>query len=70
MQSSTVILGNGEVSSYEDGFRQAEQHGVDGVMVGTGIFRDHWLFNRETVGIYMQRRVDVMRFHIMLYRDT
>jgi tRNA-dihydrouridine synthase len=70
MQSSTVILGNGDVSSYEDGLSRAKQFGVDGVMVGTGIFRNPWLFNGENIEIKIPRRFELMRFHITLFRDT
>ena len=43
----TVILGNGDVGSLAHARRLSEQTGVDGVMVGRGIFRDPWLFARD-----------------------
>jgi tRNA-dihydrouridine synthase len=68
--NSAVIIGNGDVSSYPDALERIEKYGVDGAMVGTGIFRNPWLFNPEASEISIQHRIDLMRFHIELFRDT
>jgi tRNA-dihydrouridine synthase len=44
-QSSTLILGNGDVMSVEDARQKAEETGVDGVMLGRAIFGNPWLFH-------------------------
>jgi len=41
------IIGNGDVASVADGLDKIARHGVDGVMVGRGIFANPWFFNRE-----------------------
>ena len=43
--SQSLILGNGEVTSYTDALDRVQQYGVDGVMVGTGVFKNPWMFN-------------------------
>ncbi|HBM46006.1 MAG: tRNA-dihydrouridine synthase [Parcubacteria group bacterium GW2011_GWF2_38_76] len=43
--SNTVIIGNGDVKSLEEGRQRAEESGVDGIMIGRGIFGNPWLFN-------------------------
>jgi Dihydrouridine synthase (Dus) len=42
--NSTVIIGNGDVIDYEDGIAKAGESGVDGVMIGRGIFKNPWAF--------------------------
>ncbi len=69
-KSQTLILGNGEVTSYPDAISRIQQYGVDGVMVGTGVFKNPWMFNTEPVDITVKRRIELMRKHIMLYQNT
>ena len=68
--SSTLILGNGEVSSYADVISRVQQYGVDGVMVGTGVFKNPWMFNSRPVGIDVSMRIEMMHRHITLYQNT
>jgi len=44
----TVILGNGDVRSREDGRAKAAAAGMDGVMVGSGLFGNPWFFSGRT----------------------
>lgn len=68
--SQTLILGNGEVFSYTDALSKVSQYGVDGVMVGTGVFKNPWMFNIGPVEITVNRRIELMRKHITLYQNT
>ena len=68
--SSTLVIGNGDVFSYTDAMQRIAQYGVDGVMVGTGVFRNPWMFNSQPVEIGVGQRIDLMRRHITLYQDT
>jgi tRNA-dihydrouridine synthase len=68
--SETRILGNGEVFSYADVLNRIEQFRVDGVMVGTGVFRNLWMFNTKPVDITVNHRIELMRKHITLYQNT
>lgn len=40
----TVIVGNGDVKNHDDGLKKAGESGVDGIMIGRGIFTDLWAF--------------------------
>ena len=42
--NKTLILGNGDIASYEDGLKKAGQTGADGVMIGRGLFGNPWFF--------------------------
>ena len=47
MGKSTRIVGNGDLFSADDLDRRHRESGVDGLMVGRGIFRDPDIFRRE-----------------------
>jgi len=44
----TLIFGNGDVWSLDDAKEKIKQYGVDGVMIGRGVFGNPWFFNPET----------------------
>jgi tRNA-dihydrouridine synthase len=44
----TLIVGNGDVMSHAQGVELATKHGLDGVMVGRGIFQDPFIFSKNT----------------------
>ncbi len=46
-RSRTLILGNGDVKSVEEAWEKAKKYGLDGVMIGRGIFGNPWLFNEK-----------------------
>ena len=68
--SAVKIIGNGDVTSYADALSRIEQYGVDGVMVGTGVFKNPWMFNTSLVEITISHRIELMRKHISLYQNT
>lgn len=70
MGSSALIIGNGEVCSYDDALARIEKYGVDGVMVGTGVFKNPWMFNPEPVQVEINDRINLMHKHISLYQNT
>ncbi|MBU4479975.1 tRNA-dihydrouridine synthase [Patescibacteria group bacterium] len=44
MKSNTLIIGNGDVQNLESAEQKVRETGVDGVMIGRGIFGNPWLF--------------------------
>lgn len=46
-EAGVLCIGNGDVVSRAQGADLAAQWGVDGIMVGRGIFQDPWLFSPE-----------------------
>ena len=45
--SDTIIIGNGDIMSLEQAHRMHDKHGVDGIMIGRGVFHDLFVFNRD-----------------------
>jgi tRNA-dihydrouridine synthase len=45
LSPETVFLGNGDVMNVAQGGELCRQYGLDGVMIGRGIFHNPWFFN-------------------------
>jgi tRNA-dihydrouridine synthase len=70
LECKTLILGNGEVTSYADAIERIGLYGVDGVMVGTGVFKNPWMFNKTHFEITIEHRIELLHRHITLYSGT
>lgn len=69
MKLETMILGNGDIESYEEGLDRSQQFGVDGIMVGRGIFNNLWIFNSQVYpqDITPEKRLEVLLKHVRLF---
>lgn len=68
----TVIVGNGDVLSYEAAMEKVATYGVDGVMIGRGIFQNPWVFSKD-IDISTKSpadRVELLGRHLQLYKET
>ncbi len=64
----TLIIGNGDVTSIEDGRNKINETGCDGVMIGRGIFGNPWLFSGKSLSeIKPEERLKVMLEHAKLF---
>lgn len=72
MGKETRIIGNGDVSSYQDGLDKVARYGVDGVMIGRGIFSNLWIFNPavDPAAVPLTERLALLHRHLHLWRDT
>ncbi len=61
------IIGNGDVDSLADARTKTGDYGVDGIMIGRGIFKNPWLFNTSIDGKSMNERLDTLQEHIKLF---
>lgn len=64
------IHGNGDILSMEYGVQKSNETGVDGIMIGRGIFQNPWLFNPEKTEVTMQERIEKLLFHTRLFEQT
>jgi len=65
------IVGNGDVQSYVEGVQKASEYGLDGIMVGRGVFSNPWFFKKDAQqkdeGV--AERVRLMKKHIANFID-
>ena len=64
------LHGNGDVFSYADGLKKITETGVDGVMIGRGIFQNPWFFNPEKTEITKDERIEKLLEHTRLFEQT
>ncbi len=62
--------GNGDVFSFEDGLKRVKETGVDGVMIGRGVFQNPWFFNPEKTDISKEDRIEKLIQHTTLFEKT
>jgi nifR3 family TIM-barrel protein len=65
--SKTLILGNGDVKNLVDAEEKAEKYGLDGVMVGRGIFGNPWFFAPTGVQLNVKEKLRVMLEHTRVF---
>jgi tRNA-dihydrouridine synthase len=68
----TIIIGNGDIKSREDALEKTKTYGVDGVMIGRGIFTDLWIFNKDyqTAQVPLKEKLTMLLYHIELFEKT
>ncbi len=69
---TTLLVGNGDVATKEQGEELARQYGIDGVMIGRGIFHDPYLFADASPWATTSKedRIALYRKHVELFADT
>jgi len=60
---NTIIIGNGDVLSIQDGIEKANTSGCDGIMVGRALFGNPWFFDasRNIVAALPKKRSSFLR---------
>ena len=64
------LYGNGDVFSVERAFERIVESGVDGIMIGRGIFQNPWFFNPQKKEITKQERITKLLEHTRLFETT
>lgn len=69
---STKIVGNGDVLTRQQGEELAKQYGIDGIMIGRGVFQDPYVFAEQSPWpeVGREERIDLFRRHVQLFADT
>lgn len=67
INTDTLIIGNGDVFSYDNGIDRLRQSGADGVMIGRGIFIDPWIFNSNGNDKSPLEKIETLIKHIDLF---
>ena len=66
--SGVKIIGNGDVLSLEEARQRAQETGVDGVMIGRGMFGHPWIFS-DKPGPSFPQKMEIMLKHVRYYED-
>ncbi|MBD3366327.1 tRNA-dihydrouridine synthase [candidate division WWE3 bacterium] len=66
----TVIIGNGDVADHKEAVKKAKKYGVDGVMIGRGIFTNPWAFEKAPIEHTPKEHLDLLLKHTKLFVDT
>ncbi|MBD3419210.1 MAG: tRNA-dihydrouridine synthase [Chitinivibrionales bacterium] len=70
MGLQTKILGNGDVGSYAQGVDYTKRYGLDGVMIGRGVFKNPWFFAQHDSERSLDEKLTLIRSHIRLFDQT
>lgn len=68
----TIIVGNGDVENREHGLALAKQYGVDGIMIGRGVFHDPFVFAEQSpwAAYTREQKIDLYAKHVKLFAET
>jgi tRNA-dihydrouridine synthase len=68
--SHILIIGNGDVKNRQDGIKKAQESGVDGIMIGRGIFHDIYAFSKldSPHDLKFKKRLSILESHVDLYQ--
>ena len=66
----TLIIGNGDVADRAEGLRRVAETGVDGIMIGRGIFHDIFAFSDSPSHASPAARLEILLDHVRLYEES
>lgn len=72
MKSKTIIIGNGDVKTIRQAHEKHKKYGVDGIMIGRGIFTNLWVFDEKInpKEILFKEKLKLLLKHIDLFNNT
>lgn len=72
LSPETLIIGNGDVMSREQGVELSKKHDIDGIMIGRGIFQDPFVFSKNSKWeeYSKQQKLDLYTKHVKLFAKT
>jgi tRNA-dihydrouridine synthase len=66
----TVIIGNGDVQNVAEGLAHARQTGVNGVMIGRGVFQNPFCFEKESRQHSREELLGLLNYHLNLVEKS
>lgn len=72
LNSKTLIIGNGDVKNYQEALAKSSEFGVDGVMIGRGVFSDLLAFDKSIskTELTISQKLDILLRHAKLFENT
>ncbi len=70
--SKTLIIGNGDVSTYQDGIEKCLKYGTDGFMIARAMIGNPWIFNKNInkTDVDLKEIFKAMIVHSKLYEEN
>ena len=65
-----ICLGNGDISSHTDALEKIKTSGVDGVMIGRGVFGNPWIFSPQITEVSLIDKLRVLRRHTEIFKEV
>lgn len=68
----TLLVGNGDVESRQQGVELAEKYALDGIMIGRGVFHDPYVFSENSPWEQQtpQERINLYKKQVELFAQT
>ena len=69
---ATKLVGNGDVLTREQGEQLAVQYGLDGIMIGRGVFQDPYVFAKQSrwAEVTREEKIALYRTHVQRFADA
>ncbi|PIZ63066.1 hypothetical protein COY17_01350, partial [Candidatus Saccharibacteria bacterium CG_4_10_14_0_2_um_filter_52_9] len=68
----TLVVGNGDVMTRQQGLALAKQYKLDGIMIGRGVFHDPYVFAKASPwgDFTREQRLELYKKQVRLFADT
>lgn len=67
----TLIIGNGDIFSREIAYQRIKETGIDGVMIGRGVFHNPWIFSTVPERYHSKaEKIAAWEHHLAIYQQT
>ncbi len=72
IKSKALIIGNGDIKSLKEARDKCQEYGIDGVMIGRGIFENPWVFNEkiDAEKVSPEDKIALFIRHLELYKTV
>jgi tRNA-dihydrouridine synthase len=69
-ECNSDCLGNGDIKSADEAEAMHKTYGVDGVMIGRGVFSNPWVFEKEEKEHTKEEYLELLLKHMHLFVET
>ncbi len=66
----TLLLGNGDVEDRTHGKKLLEETGIDGVMIGRGVFTNIFAFEKDPKEHSKEELLELLQYHLQLFEQS
>lgn len=73
LSKDTIIIGNGDITSYDDGIEKYKESNVDGVMIGRSAISNPYIFNDVSKDYFLKlplnEKIKILKKHGKMFKD-